>query len=234
MLDAVGHYRQTTRRFDLARVAEDAAAALEGCGRRVEAVALLEDALRCWEAFGADHDARRAGAALRALGVSRGARGPRHRPVAGIESLTPTERTVLELVGAGLRNAEIAERLYVSRRTVETHVGRLCAKLHVQGRVAPAKLAAAPARRTPPTGRRRSALIVSREAPRDIRARTHFAVLLARSAGDGVAARGSDLVHDLAACDQRGNPPSSASRRRKAASVSVSSGCGAVSWTVGK
>lgn len=65
------------------------------------------------------------------------------RPVTGWESLTRAEHAVAALVGEGLPNAEIAERLYISRRTVETHVSRLYQKLQLKGRVTLAMEAAA-------------------------------------------------------------------------------------------
>jgi DNA-binding CsgD family transcriptional regulator/tetratricopeptide (TPR) repeat protein len=142
LCEAVAAYRRTPRRLDRARAAESAAAALAAAGRTTEAVELLDEALDLCEGLGAAHHVRRVLAALRGLGIRKGTRGARQRPDHGPASLTPTERTVLDLVGAGLRNAEIAERLFVSRRTVETHVGRLYAKLQVRGRVALARLAA--------------------------------------------------------------------------------------------
>ena len=64
-----------------------------------------------------------------------GVRGQRKRPISGWDALTSTEREVASLIEAGLRNAEIAERLFISRRTVETHVSRLYSKLEVTSRV---------------------------------------------------------------------------------------------------
>jgi DNA-binding CsgD family transcriptional regulator len=62
-------------------------------------------------------------------------RGERKRPTAGWESLTPAERNVARLVGDGLDNAEIAGRLFVSARTVQSHLTRIYTKLGVTSRV---------------------------------------------------------------------------------------------------
>lgn len=48
--------------------------------------------------------------------------------------LTPREREVLDLVAAGLRNAAIAERLFLSQKTVANHLSSIFAKLSVDGR----------------------------------------------------------------------------------------------------
>ena len=49
--------------------------------------------------------------------------------------MTPTEETVADLVADGLSNRDIATRLFVSRRTVETHVSAIYRKLEVGSRV---------------------------------------------------------------------------------------------------
>jgi RNA polymerase sigma factor (sigma-70 family) len=54
----------------------------------------------------------------------------------GLEVLTVREREIVTLVAAGLTNRQIAERLYLSRKTVETHLSRAFAKLDVRSRVA--------------------------------------------------------------------------------------------------
>ncbi len=68
------------------------------------------------------------------------ARGPRRRPDFGWESLTPTERSVVELAVEGLSNPEIATRLFMSRGTVKTHLGHVYAKLQVSNRTELARL----------------------------------------------------------------------------------------------
>jgi DNA-binding CsgD family transcriptional regulator len=56
-------------------------------------------------------------------------RGDRRRPSWGWESLTPTELAVVGLVTEGLSNQQVAERLFVTRRTVGTHLTHIFAKL---------------------------------------------------------------------------------------------------------
>ena len=65
--------------------------------------------------------------------ISRG-RGPRKRPPAGWESLTPTELEVARHVAAGLTNIEIGEAMFVSRGTVKTHLSHIYGKLGLRNR----------------------------------------------------------------------------------------------------
>ncbi|OBJ47293.1 hypothetical protein A9W95_06935 [Mycobacterium sp. 1423905.2] len=62
-------------------------------------------------------------------------RGERKRPTIGWESLTPTERDVVGLVGQGMPNNAIAARLFMSPRTVQTHLTHAYAKLGITSRV---------------------------------------------------------------------------------------------------
>jgi DNA-binding CsgD family transcriptional regulator len=62
-------------------------------------------------------------------------RGERKRPTSGWASLTPTERDVVRLVSEGLANKDIAARLFVSPRTVQTHLTHVYTKLGLISRV---------------------------------------------------------------------------------------------------
>jgi DNA-binding CsgD family transcriptional regulator len=75
---------------------------------------------------------------------ARRARGERKRPHHGWASLTPTELQVVALVSEGLTNPQVAERLFISRSTVKTHLEHIFAKLDVRRR---GELAASAARR---------------------------------------------------------------------------------------
>ncbi|MGA9356770.1 MAG: LuxR C-terminal-related transcriptional regulator, partial [Mycobacterium sp.] len=66
----------------------------------------------------------------------------RKRPARGWTSLTPTERDVVRLVVEGLTNNDVAARLFVSPRTVQTHLTHIYAKLGVTSRVQLAQEAA--------------------------------------------------------------------------------------------
>lgn len=73
---------------------------------------------------------------LRAQGVQRIPRGPRSATRSDPAGLTAREGEVLELVEQGLRNADIAERLSLSERTVAHHVSSILTKLGVSSRIA--------------------------------------------------------------------------------------------------
>jgi DNA-binding CsgD family transcriptional regulator len=85
------------------------------------------------------------GAALstdEAIAYAQRRRGERKRPSSGWASLTPTERDVVRLVSEGLANNDIATRLFVSPRTVQTHLTHVYSKLGLTSRVQLAQEAA--------------------------------------------------------------------------------------------
>jgi len=79
---------------------------------------------------------------LRARGVRGLRRGPRRSTREHPAHLTPREVEVLALIEEGLRNRQIADRLFVSAKTVDHHVGAILRKLGVQRRSEAAVFAA--------------------------------------------------------------------------------------------
>ena len=140
---AVSAYACGPRPLELALTCEDAGAAFARQGNMDRARQLLDQAIAIYERLDAARDLARAEAALRQMGVRRGRRITHRRAQSGWPSLTPSERAVVDLVAEGLSNPQIGQRLYVSRRTVQTHLAHVFAKLHITSR---AQLAAEAAR----------------------------------------------------------------------------------------
>jgi len=110
-------------------------------------VSVLEEAQSFYLRAGAHRGVARVDAALRALGVRRRRSGqPRRAPV-GWYSLTASELGVARLAAEGLTNPQIGDRLFISRRTVATHLANVFRKLDITNRV---QLAAEVSRRPPP------------------------------------------------------------------------------------
>ena len=104
-------------------------------GRRVDARTHLRAALEAFDDVGAGPWAERAREELRASGVT-----ARKRDVSTVDNLTPQELQTARLVKQGLSNREVAERMYVSPRTVEYHLSHAYQKLGVRSRVELAQL----------------------------------------------------------------------------------------------
>jgi DNA-binding CsgD family transcriptional regulator len=121
---AVDLLASSTAQLEHTRALVDLGAALRRANRRADA----RDPLRCALEL-ADRDgmlclAARARDELRATGAR-----PRRSALHGVESLTPAEYRVAALAAEGHSNPEIAQQLYVTRRTVETHLTHVFQKL---------------------------------------------------------------------------------------------------------
>lgn len=97
---------------------------------------LFDEALGIYERLATRRDTARTLAAMRACGLRRGSRASHRRALKGWDSLTATESDVVRLTVEGLTNRQIGERLFISRRTVQTHLAHAFTKLDVDSRVA--------------------------------------------------------------------------------------------------
>jgi DNA-binding NarL/FixJ family response regulator len=107
----------------------DLGRALRRANRRTEARGPLRAALDLADAGGAARLARLALAELHAAGAR-----PRRTALYGLDALTTAERQIADLAAAGFTNRQIAERLALSRRTVETHLAHAFQKLDIRSR----------------------------------------------------------------------------------------------------
>jgi DNA-binding NarL/FixJ family response regulator len=143
LMAAVDAFADASRAFEAAPAVADAAAALARRGRVDEARTLADRAAGLYADAGAIRDAARLDARLRAAGLRRPGRPPRQRPRVGWPSLTASERRVASLVAGGRSNPQIAADLFISRRTVESHVSSALQKLGITSRVELALMVAA-------------------------------------------------------------------------------------------
>ncbi len=144
LVDAAQHLASTERAWDAATslhmaglMAKDAKAA--------SSKTLLSEAARRYRALGATRhaSAARSGQGFRHLHDAMAPTPPpTTRAAPSIEQLSAAERRVLELVMMGQANGDIASELFVSKRTVESHIASLYRKLNVSTRVAIARAGA--------------------------------------------------------------------------------------------
>ena len=126
---------------------EELACAAAASGDRDRAATALDAALVGYQRMGAVPDRDRALGRLRALGLRRGPREAHRDADFGWASLTATEARIAVLVRDGLTNREIGTRLYVSPRTVQTHVSHILQKTGLRSRVEIARAAGPEIRR---------------------------------------------------------------------------------------
>jgi DNA-binding CsgD family transcriptional regulator len=108
---------------------------LVGAGDEVAARERFERALGCYRQAGAERDAARVRSRLRELGVRACHWSRTDHPNSGWASLTVAERRVAAAVAEGLTNRKAAERLFLSRHTVDFHLRQIFLKLGIRSRV---------------------------------------------------------------------------------------------------
>ncbi len=101
----------------------------------------MDAGLAGYQRMGAVPDRDRALGRMRALGIRRGSRDAHRDAAYGWASLTATENRIAALVRDGLTNREIGTRLFVSPRTVQTHVSHILQKTGLRSRVEIARFA---------------------------------------------------------------------------------------------
>ena len=126
---AAAELSRSGARLEHARALADLGAALRRANRRADSREPLRTAIEIARSCGAVTLAERAHQELRATGAR-----PRRLEFSGVEALTARERQIAELAATGRSNPEIAQALFVTRRTVETHLTSIYRKLEIDSR----------------------------------------------------------------------------------------------------
>jgi DNA-binding NarL/FixJ family response regulator/predicted negative regulator of RcsB-dependent stress response len=126
---SVAQLRDSGARLELARSLLELGAALRRSGRRADAREPLREAVEVAVECGAEALAAHAHEEL----VAAGAR-PRRDPTESRSKLTPSERRVAHMAAEGMTNREIAQALFVTENTIETHLRSVYRKLDIHSR----------------------------------------------------------------------------------------------------
>lgn len=129
LAEAVALLESSPARLEYARTLLEQGAALRRAGRRTAAREPLYRALELADDFGAPPLVTAAREELSVLGLR-----PRRAARTGVAGLTPSELRIAGLAVRGLSTPQIAHELYVTPKTVETHLGHVYRKLSVAGR----------------------------------------------------------------------------------------------------
>jgi len=129
LAEAVGLLESTPARYELALALADLGAFLRRSGRRADARVPLRRALDLAQRTGAAPLAERARRELLATGAR-----PRRTALTGPDALTSAERRVAGLAADGLSNRQIAQHLFITQPTVETHLRHAFHKLGITSR----------------------------------------------------------------------------------------------------
>ncbi len=132
---AAKEYEAAGRPLARAKALEAAALAAAESGDSVAARDAFTQAFDVYTDLDAHWDTGRLKARFRGLGIRRGPHAKHRQARHGWDSLTPTESRIAALVVEGMSNPQVAAELFLSPRTVATHVSHILAKLGVQSRI---------------------------------------------------------------------------------------------------
>jgi DNA-binding CsgD family transcriptional regulator len=127
--DAVEHLRRSPARLELARALVTLGGLLRRAGHRSDSRGPLREGYELARVCGADGLGESARHELRASGVR-----VRREPRTGPDALTPSEQRIAGLAASGASNAEIAQALFLTVKTVEMHLTSAYRKLGLRSR----------------------------------------------------------------------------------------------------